>query len=113
MVDFSTVIYELQGISNAKLYTDNDINIFKLLSLQQKIYHNTLQKNYDVGTIEAYLGFIQELLVKRPNIDQLYKDIIYLYNNTYLQNALTQIAILNNNTKAMLRLTDVVKSINE
>lgn len=105
--------YELQGISNAKLYTDDDINIFKLLSLQQKIYHNTLQKNYDVGTIEAYLTFLQDLLAKRPNIDPIYKDMTYIYNNTYLQDALTQIAILNNNTKAMLRLTDVVKNINE
>lgn len=113
IVDFATVTYELQGISNSKLYADEDINIFKLLSLQQKIYHNTLQKNYDVGTIEVYLTFVQDLLTKRPNIPQLYKDMIYLYNNTYLQNALTQIAILNNNTKAMLRLTDVVKNINE
>ena len=37
----------------------------------------------------------------------------YIYNNTYLQDTLTQIAILNNNTKAMLRLTDVVRNINE
>ncbi|MBP6910097.1 hypothetical protein KBC03_00660 [Patescibacteria group bacterium] len=113
IVDFATVNYELQGISNEKLYSDNDINIFKLLSLQQKIYQNTLQKNYDVGTIEVYLAFTQGLLTKRSNIEQLYKDMIYLYNNTYLQSALTQIAILNNNTKAMLRLTDVVKDINE
>lgn len=113
IVDFATVNFELQGISNAKLYTDDDINIFKLLSLQQKIYHNTLQKNYDVGTIEVYLSFVQDLLTRRPNIDQIYKDIIYLYNNTYLQSSLTQIAILNGNTKAMLRLNDVVRNINE
>lgn len=113
IVDFATVVYELQGISNAKLYTDDDINIFKLLSLQQKIYHNTLQKNYDIGTIEVYLMFVQSLLTKKTDIDQVYKDMIYMYNNTYLQSALTQIAILNNNTKAMIRLTDVVKNINE
>lgn len=113
IVDFATVTYELQWISNAKLYSDKDINIFKLLSLQQKIYHNTLQKNYDVGTIEAYLSFVQDLLTKRTDIDKIYKDMIYIYNNTYLQDALTQIAILNNNTKAMLRLTDVVRNINE
>ena len=113
IVDFAMVTYELQGISNAKLYNDNDVNIFKLLSLQQKIYHNTLQKNYDIGTIEIYLTFVQDLLVKRPNIDQVYKDIIYLYNNTHLKAALTQIAILNNNAKVMLRLTDVIKNINE
>lgn len=113
IVDFATVNYELQGISNEKLYSDDDINIFKLLSLQQKIYQNTLQKNYDIGTIEVYLAFTQGLLTKRSNIEQLYKDMIYLYNNTYLQSALTQIAILNGNTKAMLRLTDVVKDINE
>ena len=105
-------IPELQGISNAKLYADDDINIFKLVSLQQKIYQNTLQKNYDVSTIEAYLSFVQALLTKR-NIDQMYKDVIYLYNNTYLQSALTQIAVLNNNTKALLGLTDVIRDINE
>lgn len=66
-----------------------------------------------MGTIEVYLSFVQDLLTKRPNIDQIYKDIIYLYNNTYLQSSLTQIAILNGNTKAMLRLTDVVRNINE
>lgn len=113
IMDFATVTYELQGISNIKLYADDDINIFKLLSLQQKIYQNTLQKNYDVGTIDVYLSFVQDLLTKRPNIDQIYKDITYLYNNKYLQSILTQIAIRNNNTKAMLRLTDVIKSINE
>jgi|GEM_PF-6192214 len=113
IVDFSTVTYELQGISNEKLYADDDINIFKLLSLQQKIYHSTLQKNYDLGTIEVYLSFIQDLLTKRQNIPQIYKDMVYLFNNTYLQGALTQLAILNNNTKAMLRLSDVVKNINE
>ncbi len=113
IVDFDTISYEMQGISNTKLYSDNDLNIFKALSLQQKIYHNMVQKNYDLGTIEVYLTFIQELLSKRQNIDKMYKDMIYLYNNTYLQSALTQIAILNNNTKAMLRLTDVVKEINE
>lgn len=113
ITDFATVTYELQGISNTKLYADDDINIFKLLSLQQKIYHNTLQKNYDVSTIDVYLSFVQDLLTKRPNIDQLYRDIIYVYNNKYLQSILTQIAIRNNNTKAMLRLTDVIKAIND
>lgn len=113
ITDFATATYELQGISNTKLYADDDINIFKLLSLQQKIYQNTLQKNYDISTIDVYLSFVQDLLTKRPNIEQIYKDIVYVYNNKYLQSILTQIAIRNNNTKAMLRLTDVIKSIND
>lgn len=112
IVDFTTVTYELQGISNTKLYPDDEINVFKLLSLQQKIYHNTLQKNYDIGTIEVYLNFVQELLTKRQNIEQIYKDITYLYNNTYLESALTQIAVLTNNTKAMLKLSDMIRNIN-
>ena len=112
VIDFSTTAYELQGISNAKLYADDEINIFKLLSLQQKIYHNTLQKNYDVGTIEVYLTFVRDLLVKRQNIDQIYKDIIYLYNNTYLESTLTQIAVITNSTKAMLKFSDMIRNIN-
>lgn len=108
--DFSILTYELHGISNTKLYADDDMNIFKLVSLMQKIYQNTLQKNYDVNTIDVYLSFVQDLLNKR-RIDVFYKDLIYLYNNTYLMSVLTQIAIINNDTKAMLRLADVIKSI--
>lgn len=112
IVDFTTATYELQGISNGKLYPDDEINAFKLLSLQQKIYHNTIQKNYDIGTIEVYLNFVQDLITKRQNLEQVYKDLIYLYNNTYLEATLTQIAVLTNNTKSMLKLSDMIRNIN-
>ena len=113
VIDFTNASLELQGIANDQLYTDDDINVFKLLSLQQKIYQNILQKKYDTDIVETYVSYVQNLVMRRKGIDQVYRDIIYMYNNVFLQQYMTQIAIQTTDTKALLKVSQAVKDINE
>ena len=72
-------------------YKDTLLNEYKLLSYQQQIYQDFLINKADTYKIGVYLDFVREIL-KKNNIENIYKDEIYWYNNKYLSLSLEKIA---------------------
>lgn len=75
-----------------KVFDDSDVNAYKLISAWQSVYKildgTSLNKNY----IISYLNFVQELINKDKGtnkyLDQVYKDLLYIFNNDELYNTL-------------------------
>ncbi|MBU0626464.1 hypothetical protein KKG31_04000 [Patescibacteria group bacterium] len=64
-------------------YSNNDINAYKILSVQQMIYRDMINNRSNLNNILEYLEFVQELL-KSDRIDDFYKDLTYRFNNKYI-----------------------------
>jgi len=92
-IDFSEVQKELfsKFISN-KIYKDESINIYKLISFQQIINDDITNRIINTDRINWYFSFIQELL-KRDKIWLFYKELTYFFNNYYLEKAIENIEI--------------------
>lgn len=92
-IDFSEVQKELfsKFISN-KIYKDENINIYKLISFQQIINDDITNKIINIDRINWYFGFLQELL-KREKIWLFYKELTYFFNNYYLKKSIENIEI--------------------
>lgn len=92
-IDFSEVQKELfsKFISN-KIYKDETINVYKLISFQQIINDDITNKIINIDRINWYFSFLQELL-KRDKIWLFYKELTYFFNNYYLKKAIENIEI--------------------
>ncbi|HCB50995.1 TPA: hypothetical protein DEP21_00075 [Patescibacteria group bacterium] len=60
------------------------INIYKLVSIQQIMYDDSINKRVNIDRIDGYLEFIQELL-KKNKLSKIYKEIVYYFNNYYIK----------------------------
>lgn len=65
------------------VYTDNTLNIFKLVSLQQAIYNDIQNNIFNTRRIDAYLYFVQNMLQKKQ-LTGTYIDTTYWFNNVYI-----------------------------
>lgn len=65
------------------VYTDNILNIFKLVSLQQAIYNDIQNNIFNTRRIDAYLYFVQNMLQKKQ-LTGTYIDTTYWFNNVYI-----------------------------
>ncbi|MDD3262797.1 MAG: hypothetical protein PHR61_03035 [Candidatus Absconditabacteria bacterium] len=94
-IDFNEVQKELFGkfISN-KIYRDETINIYKLISFQQIINDDITNKIINTDRINGYFSFLQEVL-KKDKIGLFYKEIIYFFNNYYIKRAIENVEITN------------------
>lgn len=83
-----TAFIEIQEELNNKqisksVYNDNDINAYKLLSIQQMVYKDIINNRANTDSILQYLNFLKELLIIKK-IDTFYKDMSYRFNNKYI-----------------------------
>ncbi|MBR7036706.1 hypothetical protein IKI14_02300 [bacterium] len=77
-----------------RVFEDPDLNAYKLLSIQQKVYKfldgTSLNDNY----IKSYLKFVQTLINKDNGknyyLSPIYKDILYVFNTDELYQKLLQ-----------------------
>jgi hypothetical protein len=94
-IDFTEVQKELfsKFISN-KIYKDEIINIYKLISFQQIINDDITNKIINIDRLNGYFWFLQEIL-KRDKIWSFYKDLTYFFNNYYIKKAIENIEITN------------------
>jgi|GEM_PF-1922267 len=79
---------EIQGQLDSKqisksVYNDNDINAYKLVSLQQAIYKDIVNNRTNTATITQYFTFLKELLAI-DKIGAFYKDLSYRFDNRYI-----------------------------
>ena len=82
---FLEVQKELENKSiSSKVYTNDMINIYKLVSIQQIMYDDSINKRVNIDRIDGYLEFIQELL-KKNKLSKIYKEIVYYFNNYYIK----------------------------
>lgn len=92
-LDFTEVQKELfsKFISN-KIYKDDSVNIYKLISFQQIINDDITNKIINIDRINGYFLFLQEIL-KKNKIWLFYKELTYFFNNYYLKKAIENIEI--------------------
>lgn len=109
-VDFSEVQKELfsKFISN-KIYKDEIINTYKLISFQQIINDDIINKVINTDRINGYFWFLQEVL-KRDKIWLFYKELTYFFNNYYLKKAIENIELTNKITNKT-ELDNITKQI--
>lgn len=102
-VDFVEVQKELfsKFISN-KVYKDEVLNIYKLISFQQIINDDITNKLINPDRLNGYFNFIQEIL-KRERIPLFYKELTYFFNNYYIKKAIENIEI----TSKMTNKTEI------
>jgi hypothetical protein len=77
-----------------KIYKEDELNIYKLISYQQIINDDINNKMIDVDRINRYFSFLQELL-KKDKMPQFYKELSYYFNNYYVRRAIEDIEITN------------------
>lgn len=96
---------------------DLEINLFKLVSLQQKIYAQHKDKLLDTNVITSYLRFLGALINdKSLTIPQFYIEESYYYNNIYLKNMLKKLTIESVNPTVhddVSKLYDLISNINK
>lgn len=89
LVAFIEINQELdQNIFSSTTYPYADLNIYKLLSLQQTLHSYIMNKTFNISVIKQYLQFTQALL-DRDNekwrlFPDVYKDLTYRFNNFIL-----------------------------
>lgn len=77
------------GYLDSKVYGSSSLNHYKLFSLQQLLYKRLLAVENAEPLLQAYLGFLYEILTREGNkgitlLDQFSKDFTYWYNSTIL-----------------------------
>lgn len=92
-INFTEIQKELfnKFISN-RIYKDEIINTYKLISFQQIINDDITNKIINIDRINWYFSFLQELL-KRDNIWLFYKELTYYFNNYHLKKAIENVEI--------------------
>ncbi|MBP6085728.1 hypothetical protein KA478_00695 [Patescibacteria group bacterium] len=94
-----------------------DVNLFKLVSLQQKIYAQHKDKLLDTNTIITYLRFLNALLNDTTNkIPQFYIEEAYYYNNIYVKNMLQKLTIESVNPTVnddVSKILDIISNLNK
>lgn len=96
---------------------DVDFNLFKLVSVQQKLYGQHKDKLLDTNTIITYLRFLNNLINNREfPIPQFYIDASYYYNNVYLKSMLRKLSLESVNPTVnddVSKILDLISSINK
>ena len=81
-------------ISENVIWSDIDFNLFKLVSIQQKLYSQHKDKLLDITVVTSYLRFLWNLINdKNIKIPQFYIEEAYYFNNIYLKNMLRRLTI--------------------
>jgi len=95
-------------------FNNHNINAYKLLSIQQKIYHELINKRFNQARIDYYLKFVEELL-RKDTIDPFYKDIIYIFNNDHLQKQIlsAQISSIIADKDTIKKIADDIRKVNK
>lgn len=98
------------------VYQEVKLNTYKLSSMRQSLYNDSIQNKSNPRYIEQYIAYTQNLL-KKNALTGAYIDMTYYYNNTYLlpylysiqsqnpsisnTNAIENIIILNKGSKLL------------
>ncbi len=106
-IDVQNELYN-KFISN-KIYKNEKINIYKLISFQQIIYEDIKNNRLNIDSLNWYFSFIQEIL-KRNQIWNFYKEVIYYFNNYYIKENLQKTEIIKNITNKF-ELNEIEKQI--
>jgi len=77
-----------QGYASETLYANPDLNIYKLLSLQQLIYHDLKSKKINERIIFPYFSYVEQLLKQEQKEHTVYLELTYRFHNFYLKNQL-------------------------
>lgn len=108
---FSEIQKELESkYISPKVYNDDIINTYKLISFQQIIYNDLFNKRVNTERIIWYFNFLQEIL-KKNKISKFYKEEIYYFNNYYIQKPLENPEITSKITEKS-DINDIYKQIN-
>ncbi len=115
---FLWVQNEIESIVSENIVAwDMDVNLFKLVSLQQKIYAQHKDKLLDTNTIITYLRFLNALLNDTTNkIPQFYIEEAYYYNNIYVKNMLQKLTIESVNPTVnddVSKILDIISNLNK
>lgn len=126
ITQFTQVEQELsQGFISNIIYTHPQINLYKLLSIQQSIYNDSSQGVIDIRKLESYIYYLQALIQRRAEqLNPFYIDSIYWFNNQILipqlltqsrtnsriDNIITNISSLNTSSRFLqyTGLTDLI-----
>jgi len=95
---FGTEIDLKSQTPTSTIFRQKDINAYKLISLIQIIYYELNKNRFNQPRIAVYLQFVEEL-IKKDWIDHVYKDLIFLFNNTYLKSILNSPNIASSSSK--------------
>ena len=92
---FLWVQNEIESIvSENVIWTDIEFNLFKLVSIQQKLYSQHKDKLLDISVVTSYLRFLSNLINdKNIKIPQFYIEESYYFNNIYLKSMLRRLTI--------------------
>jgi hypothetical protein len=89
-----------------------DANLFKLVSLRQKIVSQNRKKSLDTTNVVAYLRFVDALIHQNSMvIPQFYIDGAYYFNNVYLKNILKNLATSSINPSAKNEIATILDSV--
>ena len=108
--EFISFVKEERSNLTSRVYHNNDINNYKILSFQSKIFRDRT----DIRLISSYLTFVEELLGRRE-LNQNYIDIVYYYNNRYLNNFISSIRSSNQRQErdqSLDRISWILNNIN-
>ncbi len=95
--------------------TDNrELNAYKLLSIQQAIFSDLQRKKFNATAVNSYIRYIEELL-KKEQIDPFYMDVIYLYNNNYLEKNIIKnfFNLQGENTDSVKKVLEWLRTLNK
>lgn len=96
---------------------DMEFNLFKLVSIQQKLYSQHKDKLLDISVVTSYLRFLSNLINdKTIKIPQFYIEEAYYFNNIYLKSMLKRLTIETVNPTVQDEVNkqmDIISSINK
>ena len=78
---------------SSSIYTNKNLNTYKLLSYQQIIYNDLNQNTINVLRFDSYLNYLKNILKNYDiieTIDHIYIDLSYLFNNNYVLTTLNK-----------------------
>lgn len=118
MKSFLNLQNEIEWLLGTNVITSNiDFAMFKLVSIQQKIYAQHKEWQLDTNTVQTYLQYVSNLInEKELKIPQFYIESIYYFNNVYLQSMLKRLTIQSINPTTndeVQKILDQIAAINK
>jgi hypothetical protein len=105
---------ELQNKNKTSSYPTAQVNIYKLVSLQQIIMRDIKKGNIDPLTLKQYIGFLEELSKKNEIPAWFTNDATYYINNFIILPALNEKDLTSNIEKTdNIELKEKIKKVNE
>lgn len=82
---FIAIQWQLESATiNSDVWVNKDLNAYKLISLMQMIFADLQSKKLNQSVILSYNRYVEEL-IKKDGVEAFYYDVIYLFNNNYLE----------------------------